>query len=106
MTIDTEGTAQHLDVALDHLLAARVSLGLAEAPEPPWPAIDQAFALDRRSKEVRRAVQRALDRIIEADDLEVRRAALLAAEEEMNRLVAIALEAGWQVGWTAGRTGR
>ena len=101
-----EAAVFEINTAIGQLIAARDALGLGveQAPEPP-DALDNALGQDERAKDARRAVQRALDYLGQAEGEEARQAVLYATEEGLNSLVVAVLDVGWRCGWTAGRGG-
>lgn len=106
MSFDLDKATEHLDTALDHLLALRLALGVADqVPEVPE-ALDNALGQDDRASDARREVRRLLDALgVNGDDAD-RKAACMALEEAVNGLVALSLDVGFTFGWRVARGGR
>lgn len=93
---------EHLQDALDHVLAALViSGGLAQ--EVPGEALDATIQNDPAVKDARQAHHDALRALKGAG---VPREAILLVEEATNALVARGAEAAYRLGMRVGRGGR
>lgn len=104
MKLDIDKATEHLDEALDHLLALRQALGIDDVPIPAE-GLDGALGADDEVKKARRQVRRLLDHLLSVGT-EDQRAAVLRLEERYNLVVSLAAEVGWRSGWMAARGGR
>ena len=103
--IDDADLRTDLDLALAHLLAARLNVGcLAATPEPPAEALDAAQAVDARHPEARKAFRRAWADLTALVPQEAAHAAL-EAEAAVNALVVSGIRVGWNLGSVARRVG-
>ena len=94
---DTEALVEHLDAALDHLLAARVSLGGLDEVDLPDEALDVAMAADEGFQEARRHFREAWQEVREAAGSECPQE-LLRLEAAANALVVQGTKVGWRLG--------
>lgn len=98
-----EKIQEHLQAALENVLAALVLSGADPGGDVPTDAIDAALSTDPRVRIARQALDvavRALDCQGVGDG---HRQAVLAVEEAVNALVARAADAGYRVGVRVGR---
>ena len=96
MIRDDDALVEHLDRALDAVLAVRVALGGPNIPVPDE-ALDEALQRDDAYQEARRrfsATFAVMSRRLGAED----EASLLDFEGTVNALVARAAECGWRLG--------
>ena len=90
---------EHLDRALDAVLAARVEMGLlAEALPIPDEALDTALGCDKSYQEARAEVRDALKVLLDAAKDHGLVQLVLDFEAAANHQVSVALEVGWRVG--------
>lgn len=102
--IDNSELTQHLDRAIDELLAARMSVaGLADAAEPD-DALDVALQDSPHVRDARREFLAALSSI-DVSGYAVARQTYLRIEETANAVAAECAIAGWRLGLLA-TTGR
>ncbi len=96
----TSDTVDHLDAALDHLLAVRVALGgLAEAPLAEE-AMEVALGANASYQGARSGFVAAL---VHLRDAGVTDEAIFAVEASAHELAGRAAEVGWMLGLTARR---
>jgi len=86
----------HLDAALEAILAAQASLG-ALPLEPPDEALDAALRASSEHQAVRAKFRRAWDELSELLPLEARQQAL-RMEEAANALAVSSATVGWRLG--------
>lgn len=95
-----EVVRDHLEAALDNLLAALALSGANLAEDVPGEGLDTAMASDPAVRTALQTLDVALRAVESADD---RHLALLNAEEAVNALVAAAADAAYRVGVRVGQ---
>lgn len=96
MTGDEDALVEHLDRALDAVLAVRVALGGSNVPVPEE-ALDEALQRDDAYLEARRRFSTAFAVLAGQRDAD-EGPSLLDFESTVNALVARAAECGWRLG--------
>ncbi len=96
MTADADALVQHLDRALDAVLAVRVALGASSLPVPDE-ALDEALQRDDAYQQARRRFSTSFAVLAGQHDAE-EGPSLLDLESAVNALVARAAECGWRLG--------
>ena len=94
----------HLDHALQAVLAARIAAGQVETPSLPDEALHGALGQSGDYQAARVQVREALDDLQASVDSEAW-AKVLTLEAAMNAVTAEAIEAAWKLGWVAGSCG-
>lgn len=94
----------HLDHALQAVLAARILAGQVEAPPLPDDAVHVALGQSGDYQAARVKVRDALDALQAGVDEDTWRQ-VLRLEGAMNAATADALEVTWGLGWSAGLAG-
>lgn len=90
---------EHLDRALDAVLAARVEMGLlAEALPIPDEALDTALGADTSYQATRVEARDALNALLDAARVHGLEQLVFVYEAAANHQVAVAMEVGWRVG--------
>lgn len=98
---DRTRAVEHLDRALDDLLAARVALGELP-PASPCEALGEALEGDDEYRQARLAFRAAFEDLAERFPSERER--FLALEETANWMASASSDVGWRLGSLAGRS--
>ena len=98
--MNSDDLTDHLDAALDAVLAARLALGGLSGTPLPEEAMDTALGLHQGFQEARRGFVAAL---VHLRDAGVTDEAVFAIEAAAHHLAGQAAEVGWALGITACR---